>query len=221
MAMALLEDGWPWGARLGEVLDRASDGVCVVGADARIVLWNRAAEQIMRYTSREALGRPSREIFDALEGNGNRLGSQQCDVRNLVTLSEPTQNFEMQTRTKYGERVWINVSVLAGAQRDEAEPLTIHLFRDVTATRELLQLVRERLAPPSAKARPSATGLTRRELEVLSLMTTFGVSTAGAAARLQVSPATIRNHVQNILGKLGVHSRLEAVTHARRRGLIE
>jgi DNA-binding NarL/FixJ family response regulator len=35
-----------------------------------------------------------------------------------------------------------------------------------------------------------------------------------------VSPATIRNHVQNILGKLGVHSRLEAVAYATRNRLI-
>ena len=38
--------------------------------------------------------------------------------------------------------------------------------------------------------------------------------------RLHVSPATVRNHVQNILGKLGVHSRLEAVVHATGRGLV-
>jgi DNA-binding NarL/FixJ family response regulator len=35
-----------------------------------------------------------------------------------------------------------------------------------------------------------------------------------------VSPATIRNHVQNILGKLGAHSRLEAVAYATRNRLI-
>jgi DNA-binding NarL/FixJ family response regulator len=35
-----------------------------------------------------------------------------------------------------------------------------------------------------------------------------------------VSPATIRNHVQNILGKLGAHSRLEAVAYANRHRLI-
>ncbi|MCL6640364.1 MAG: LuxR C-terminal-related transcriptional regulator, partial [Candidatus Rokubacteria bacterium] len=37
---------------------------------------------------------------------------------------------------------------------------------------------------------------------------------------LGVSPATVRNHVQNLLGKLGVHSRLQAVAYANRRGLL-
>jgi DNA-binding NarL/FixJ family response regulator len=35
-----------------------------------------------------------------------------------------------------------------------------------------------------------------------------------------VSPATVRNHVQKILDKLGVHSRLEAVAYARTNRLI-
>jgi DNA-binding NarL/FixJ family response regulator len=43
---------------------------------------------------------------------------------------------------------------------------------------------------------------------------TEGLNTKATAERLHVSGATIRNHVQNILGKLGVHSRLEAVAFA-------
>jgi DNA-binding NarL/FixJ family response regulator len=44
---------------------------------------------------------------------------------------------------------------------------------------------------------------------------TLGANTA-AAKQLRVSPATIRNHVQNIFAKLGVDSRLEAVAYASR-----
>jgi DNA-binding NarL/FixJ family response regulator len=69
-------------------------------------------------------------------------------------------------------------------------------------------------------AAPEGTGtLTRRELEILHIIAT-GVNTKDAAERLHVSPATIRNHVQNILGKLGAHSRLEAVAYATRNRLI-
>ena len=46
-----------------------------------------------------------------------------------------------------------------------------------------------------------------------------GVSTRGIAERLFVSVNTARNHVQRVLAKLGVHSRLEAVAAARRYGL--
>jgi two-component system nitrate/nitrite response regulator NarL len=61
--------------------------------------------------------------------------------------------------------------------------------------------------------------LTPRELEVLRLLA-IGANTKTAAEKLGVSPATIRNHVQNLLGKLGVHSRLQAVAHATAHGLL-
>jgi len=137
-----------------------------------------------------------------------------------VKMGEPIQTFDMQTQTKAGTPVWINVSILVVPPKGTAGTLTIHLFRDVTATKELLTLVQERLSPPASDAGAEAPGvLTRRELELLRLMT-LGLNTAAAAERLHVSPATIRNHVQNILGKLGVHSRLEAVAYANKHRLL-
>ena len=62
----------------------------------------------------------------------------------------------------------------------------------------------------SALAEP----LTPRELEVLRLMATGG-STNAIAQELIVANGTIKRHVSNILGKLAVHSRLEAVARAR------
>lgn len=57
------------------------------------------------------------------------------------------------------------------------------------------------------------TDLTPRETEVLARLVR-GESTKKLAAHLGVSPATARTHVQNVLVKLGVHSRLEAVAFA-------
>ncbi|HKZ75050.1 MAG TPA: LuxR C-terminal-related transcriptional regulator, partial [Actinomycetota bacterium] len=61
--------------------------------------------------------------------------------------------------------------------------------------------------------------LTRREREVLRFLT-GGANTRAMAERLHVSSATVRNHVQNIFAKLGVHSRLEAVAYATRHRLL-
>jgi two-component system nitrate/nitrite response regulator NarL len=61
--------------------------------------------------------------------------------------------------------------------------------------------------------------LTRREREVLRLLAS-GASTQTVAARLFISPATARTHIHRILAKLGIHSRLEAVTFALRNSLI-
>ena len=64
-----------------------------------------------------------------------------------------------------------------------------------------------------------ATYLTPRELECLELLAA-GLSTSSIARRLGVSATTIRSHVQAVLTKLGVHSRLEAASVAIRHGLV-
>jgi DNA-binding CsgD family transcriptional regulator len=63
------------------------------------------------------------------------------------------------------------------------------------------------------------TGLTPRQLEVLHLLDD-GLSTPQIAERLGISIETVRNHIRAILRTLGVHSRLQAVTEARKRGLV-
>ena len=61
--------------------------------------------------------------------------------------------------------------------------------------------------------------LTRREMEVLRLLTT-GANGAEIAKKLSVSSNTVRSHIQNILTKLQVHSRLEAAAFAVRHGVV-
>jgi DNA-binding NarL/FixJ family response regulator len=62
--------------------------------------------------------------------------------------------------------------------------------------------------------------LTPRELEVLRALTE-GLSTPEICERLYIAPNTLRTHVQNIMGKLRVHSKLEAVAFALRYRLVE
>jgi DNA-binding NarL/FixJ family response regulator len=62
--------------------------------------------------------------------------------------------------------------------------------------------------------------LTPRELEVLRALAE-GLSTPEISERLFIAPNTLRTHVQNIMGKLRVHSKLEAVAFALRHRLVE
>jgi DNA-binding NarL/FixJ family response regulator len=62
--------------------------------------------------------------------------------------------------------------------------------------------------------------LTEREREVLSLLVE-GASSAEMAERLFLSPHTVRTHVQNLMTKLQVHSRVEAASFAVRHGIVE
>ena len=62
--------------------------------------------------------------------------------------------------------------------------------------------------------------LTPRELEVLRALTD-GLSTPEICERLYITPNTLRTHVQNLMGKLRVHSKLEAVAFALKNRLVE
>jgi DNA-binding NarL/FixJ family response regulator len=72
--------------------------------------------------------------------------------------------------------------------------------------------------PQSAAA--AVSRLTKRELDVLALLVD-GAGSKEIARRLFLSRNTVRTHVQNILAKLQVHSRLEAATYAVRNKIVK
>jgi DNA-binding NarL/FixJ family response regulator len=69
------------------------------------------------------------------------------------------------------------------------------------------------------EARRRLRDLTRREREVLALLAE-GTDNDAIAQRLVISPETARTHVQNVLHKLGVHSRLEAAAFVLQNGVL-
>lgn len=77
-----------------------------------------------------------------------------------------------------------------------------------------------RPSPRQQDARRLASYLTGRERECLALLV-GGLDTAAMARKLGVSQATVRTHVQSLLTKLGVHSRLEAAAMAVRYRLLD
>jgi DNA-binding NarL/FixJ family response regulator len=70
------------------------------------------------------------------------------------------------------------------------------------------------------EARASIEQITPREKEVLQALAE-GLTNKEIAAKLHVSVDTERTHLRNILNKLGVHSRLQALLFAARHGLVE
>lgn len=98
---------------------------------------------------------------------------------------------------------------------DAVVPLRSSLDRVIAAVREVAWY------DPTPAAAPASTGpgLTGRELEVLRLLA-HGATTRSIAGQLHLSQHTVRNHVRRLTAKLGVRSRLEAVTVGRRHGLL-
>lgn len=85
------------------------------------------------------------------------------------------------------------------------------------AAEVILGRVRQRVGKPAAE-RGAEDQLSARELDVLRLIAR-GMENAEIAETLAISPRTAKNHVSNILAKLGLPSRVQAAIYAVRRGL--
>jgi len=102
------------------------------------------------------------------------------------------------------------MAVIRGVLREETH-LPPALLTGVV--RELTSARRDR-----SESERLVAALTPREEEVLRCMVA-GLGRQAVAERLFLSPHTVRTHMQNVLGKLGVHSTLAAVAVARRAGI--
>lgn len=196
---------------LFDALARAGDGALVANVDGRIVLWNHAAERLLGWSAADVIGRTCCEVLDGRTPDDQGTCDDACPVQKASRSSEAVESFEVRALARSGQPVSLNVSTLSIAA-DEDRPLTVHLFRAAQGDRSPAHADVLAAAGTLSGEGPAGT-LTRREREVLRLLAT-GANTKVAAERLGVSPATVRNHVQNLLGKLGVHSRLQAVAYA-------
>jgi len=212
----------PAGGRLAslELFHNTTDGVVAVDTGGRVLLWNRAAERLLGYAASEVLGRRCHEVLQGRDAHGNVLCRPGCRVLAMARRRRPAHARDLRVRRKAGAERWVNVSTVLAPHA--AGVTVVHLVRDVTAARTrqravevLLRRTEEATAPPPRASGERAAALTSREREVLALIAS-GESTQGIARLLLISPVTVRNHTQNILVKLGVHSRLAAVTLAFR-----
>ena len=156
----------------------------------------------------------------------------------LMDMVMPDMNGAAATRTIRQQFPKVQVIALTSFKEEELVKSALeagaigYLLKDISAD-DLARAIRAAhagratLSPEAAQAlvnnanQPPAPGLdlTEREREVLSLMTE-GLNNTQIAARLTVSSSTIKSHVSNILSKLGVASRTEAVTLALRNRIV-
>jgi NarL family two-component system response regulator LiaR len=129
--------------------------------------------------------------------------------------------------TSFDEEEIVHRAIEAGAvgflYKDVEEEDLVNAIRGAregrhTLVPEAMQALMHRSARPAESA--TIDPLTKREMEVLKLVAQ-GLTNPQIAEQLVISPSTVQFHVHNILGKLGVGSRTEAVTKAIQNKLIE
>jgi DNA-binding NarL/FixJ family response regulator len=146
---------------------------------------------------------------------GVRAG--QPSVRTVV-LAEKDDSRRAALALQAGASGWVAkdcslqrlLTVMRGVLRDETHlppALLTGVLRELTAARK-----------HRTESEQLVESLTPREREVLRCMVA-GLGRKAVAERLFLSPHTVRTHMQNVLGKLGVHSTLAAVALARRAGV--
>lgn len=181
----------------------------IVDARDRIVSWSPAAEALFGHAAAAAVGCRLQDLLDGRDLFGNRVCHDACWLRETLGAGEAVQRYELDARHAGGRRLRVIVDVQpAGGSRG----WTYRFLPDRRAER------RGAVAPAGAAPGPPSA-LTHRELDALRLLAR-GAGTAEMAREMGISATTVRNHVQHLLEKLGVHNRLQAVSMARRYGLV-
>lgn len=136
--------------------------------------------------------------------------------------------FDLRLRTRSGSLVWVKISTIVYHNQRTGRRLFVRLARDDTQTRRqteqfshAVEAARQLVAlagdsPHHAPVSP----LSEQECRILKLFAGGSNSTA-IARKLGISAQTLRNHLHHINQKLRTRTRLEAVTHAQLRGLLD
>ena len=216
-----------------ETLVNTATPAFAVDDAGHVVFWNRAMEKLLDRPRKEALGRHCFDLIGGRDVFGNRFCHENCAVRCMNRRGEEIRGFEIVAGSSPREELTVQVSILEIPGNDgPGDRLLVHLLQPVDRAARLARAL-EHLgpAPPpgidegshSRLARlhsPAACpSLTRRENEVLQCVAA-GLQNKEVAQKLDISVATARNHIHNILEKLEVHSKLEAVSLAFRRGWV-
>lgn len=216
------------------LLFKTADPIFASDDSFRVVLWNKGAEAFLGFTSGEVLGKPCHDLIGCRNGSGKLLCHGNC-MEILKARQDLVPTFDHEIRKKSGEKIWVNVTTILAPSMLPGLSVLVHLLHDLTRQKEIERLLQQMASSAAKLSLPSAANceipapaarltfprpvITVREREVIRLLAQ-GASTEAVAERLSISIRTARNHIQNILEKLKVHSRLEAVAYASLNGLL-
>jgi DNA-binding NarL/FixJ family response regulator len=155
--------------------------------------------------------------MDGIEAT-RKIRNEGLDTQ-VIVLSGTEDDFAMGRAVQAGARGYLSkteaVGDLAGAIRRAFHGDALNPEEEIN--RSLSRLRRRRAQEGNVEQRMAR--LTPRELEILQRIAD-GETNAQIARELDMSPNTLRTHTQNVLTKLGVHSKLDAIVAAIRHGKV-
>lgn len=214
-------------SELFTLLNGTADAAFSVDEQGLICSWNRAAERLLGYPSSEVLRKPCADLLQGHGSLGSPVCSHDCAVIECAAAHREIPNYDLQVKTRVGQRIWVNISILVFQDNRTKRRLLVHLARDITErkkneelTQKVLETAKQLASLPDESGRAAPVSpLTKQEEHVLRLLAD-GKTPAEAARILKITPRTLRNHIHHANQKLKTRNRLEAVIHALRRGLI-
>jgi len=216
-------------SELFALLEHTADAAYSVTSDGEICSWNAAAERLFGHLASDVLRRKVDDVLDARDALGTEAlaGGLEAATRHWDGKAG-IPSFDLEVSTQPGKRIWINVSTIVFDNRRTGRQLFVRFARDVTEHRRreallarMSDLARQLVAlTDDVSDHAPVEPLSDQERRILALFAQGG-NAAGIARKLKISPQTLRNHLHHINRKLRTHNRLEAVTHAQRRGLID
>jgi DNA-binding CsgD family transcriptional regulator len=214
---------------LEDTLDRISrSGEAAFAMDGgnRITHWNKACERLLGKPARHVLGKHCQEVMCGRDGNGNLYCHTSCPVAHqarTMDKDDPVHPFELDVAAGDGSRRRLSISLFAVPSYHPALTAVVHTLRPAPENSEAPERAAaapQRADMPVSTFQGAAAALTGRERDVLGCLAR-GLSTPAIAKELSVARVTVRNHIQGLLQKLGVHSKLEAVVEAQRAGIVQ
>jgi PAS domain S-box-containing protein len=109
------------------------DGAWAIDPEHRILFWNQAAEELLGYSAREAVGTDCRDLLACRDPEGSPLCTSGCPFAEQPRQGGTVDASALQVRRSDGRTAWLNVSIVEVPERDggEACAAIVALFRVV------------------------------------------------------------------------------------------
>ena len=219
---------------LGDLLYGAVDGAYAVDARQRIIYWDAGCEELFGRTSSWVLGRPCCDVICGCNPvTDKQFCKRDCGVANMASgkATDAPKSFSIKTSDSKGDQIVLSVNIVLVPSMCKKGWVVMHLLNRSMST-DVLSSIDYAMSSgnPAASSFSNAANtrhgedevsrLTGREKEVLQLLAE-GISLASIGKRLLISLTTVRNHMQHIQKRLGVHSQTAAVAYAYRHNLVQ